>query len=265
MDLVFIIFIVAAVFVFLFLIELILIVVLIAMTPGGTFLLAWIRKMPVIALRHKDVTAEFLCGKRRLGNFVEVKKKGFFELQKGTGNFDMKSKVMWYDCITEQAASQGLWKAALVKELRDAGYEINSWQDLRYLMACAKDKEWISKEYRRLKAISGSIADKFKLLVKNIRRNTVDVFSAKSYKISELFNLFPNEMSPANVHEATVLAVQMDRKLRDKNIMAYVMGFFIICLGAGLAYVLFTSNSTPEVIVRVSADALMNGSSMLKG
>lgn len=250
---------------FVLLLETILLIIIFIWTPARTFLKARFKHMPVMALRYKDFSSRFICAKRRLGNFVEVKGMGMYELVKGTGNFDINSKVIWYDCLTEQVATQSLYKAALITELRNIGYSINKWADLKYLMDCAANKEWVLTEYARLKKVGESTAEKFKVLVKNIRKGTVDIFTAKSYKVSELYNLFPNDYAPAYVDEASHLSVMLDRKTRNRDMVKYALVFVFLAIGAGVLYTMIKQGSPPDVVCSFTTDAITNATNMLQG
>lgn len=239
---------------------------IIKFTPALPWFMAWFGRRPLFCINYKDGITTWKVGSKRLGNFSKVKRLGYYELEKGTGNLDLKTKIIWYNVLTEHAKTQPLYKAAIIDELKNLGFRVMKWADLRFIINSAVNNTWANEEYKRLKAISIKKAQRFLEVVKNIRKARVNIKYGVSYKLSSLYNLFSNDYNPAGVEEAVVLGVAADRKKRGTDMMAWAFVIFLILLGVGICYTLITGGQgSQEVVVKFTPDMLANASQMIAG
>lgn len=265
MDWIFILLILVIVFFLLWFFTFIFLILVMKFTPAMTWFKAWFLRRPVLALHYKDGLSRFVCGGKRMGNFTKVKGLGQYELCKGTSNFDIKTKMPWYNIIAEQVKTLDVWMPAIITELKEMGYQVEKWKDLDSLINAATDKSWCVREYKRLKKVSKDAAERFILMVKNIRRNAIKVYLNRAYKFNELYNIFPNDYNPACVDEAVQLGIAADRRKREHNIFAIAMAIFIIVLVFVIAYLAITKGGNQAVTVKVTGEMLKNSTNLLVG
>lgn len=235
-------------------------------TPGGIWLKAKILRRPLICARYKDgIKTQFIVPKKILGNFAEVRKVGCIELAKDTANFDTKGKVIWYDALLESAKTHNLTKAALLQELKEFGYKIDSWRELREIIDLSKDKNYLLKKYEEVKKKFPEKVGKFKKIAKNLYEGSIEIIWGKTYKIATLYNLFANDYNPAQVNEYGYLAVQEDRKKRNVNVFIWVILIAILLIVAAIAYTIIKSNAPTQVVLEVTPGLLKNSSNVLVG
>lgn len=234
-------------------------------TPAWVWLKAWWLRRPLIFVHYMDNIYDIKVGSKMEANMSTVKNLGPYELSRGSGEIERKTKMLTYHALTENSKTQTLWKAAIIKELREIGFMINKWADLKAIMDAATNNQWCREQYQRLATTNAKAAEKFKLYVKNIRRQSVDIFLNKSYKFNELYNLFPNDFSPVTVDEARTLAVLADRKKRTKEFMPIAIAIFILLLGFAVFYVVFKQQGQEEYVIKIATDTIKNNASILTG
>lgn len=268
MDIILVGIIIIGVLTLLFLINFAFLFITLMITPAGVWLKAKIMRRPLICMHFKDgIKTRFVAANKTLGNFAMVKGFGYYELAKDTASFDQKGKLIWYNVLTENAKSQQLYKAALVQELKELGYKLESWHDLKKVIDVATnqtDKSILTQEYDRLLKQSKEKAEKFKLIIKNISRGTIDLVFNKSYKFAVLYNLFSNDYNPSQINEAIHIALMEDRRKRNVNIFAIVIIISVLLIVAAIAFTIIKSSTGPtEVVLQVAPGMIKNGTTLV--
>lgn len=234
-------------------------------TPAGVWIASKITRKPILCLHFKDgVRTRFIKAKKVQGNFAYVKGFGYFELAKDTANFDLKGKVVWYNALAENAKTQQLYKAALITELKETGFKIESWKDLKAIIEVVTNKEAVLAKYNEIFLKSKEKAERFKIIARNIIRGSVDIVWNKTYKYSVLYNLFSNDYNPAAVNETIHIAVMEDRKKRDRDYFLWVIIIAILLIVGAVAYTIVKSTTAPsQIILEVTPAMLKNGSNLI--
>lgn len=238
-------------------------IVILKFTPAWQMFTAWWKRKPLIWLHSMDNQVELVTGSRPKDNWSEVKGLGPFRLQRGTGELERKSKVLMYHVLTDNCDTVTMEKAAVINELRQQGYNLFGWQDLKYLMDAATNDEWVKAKYKDLNATQPTKARQFKEFVEKVRASQIPLFNHRSYRFNDLYNLYPNDFNPVGVESAIDIAVQLDRKKRNDQLIkwgAMAMFALLLLIGGAIAYTIIRQTTSPEIIVKLGSQVLSNAS-----
>jgi len=164
--------------------ETLIIVFLYIKTPVFTFLASAFTNKDIVYLVGKDKRAEFKLVKKQFGSAV-VKGEGIFNLTENSATLEKKTKSAIYFAFKDFAATLDLTYPAILQELKDAGYKINTIDDIQNLIGKIK-----------------------KELIEPVK---IGIKPYTTYNIHNLENMFPLNLDP------TFIDAQVQGELNKYN------------------------------------------------
>ncbi len=120
-------------------------------TPAFTFLWAWFKRRPIAYVKYRHGMSAFKIGDIKYPGCMEVKNVGSVLMSEGSHLFETKSKVPIYEMFSEYGATLPKEYQPIITELRDAGLEINNWEDYKHLIDLANNKKYEEDFLKSLK------------------------------------------------------------------------------------------------------------------
>lgn len=180
-------------------------------TPVGVFLKASFLKQGVMYIIGKDRIAKFITFKKQRGT-AKCGKDGLYKVTENSATIEKISKCPLYLSFRDFAATLEPEYPAMIQELRESGYTIETIEDLNKLIVKAESE------------MHGNFP--------------VTIKPYKTYKIHQLTNMFPYNLEPTFIEAS----VQYDtaRGLRSFKSTPMVMGGVIVLMivGALAVYIL---------------------------
>lgn len=244
-----------------------LLLMMLMFTPAWIWFKAWIFKLPLFIMHRKDNFLDIKVGRKPQANFSYIKGIGPFELEKGTARLDSKSKVPIYNVLTDNCRTMELSKAAIITELKNAGFLMAKWRHLNLLRKIGSDKQYAIDRYNALQAKSPEKAEAFREFCKKIEVSKIEVKLFKTYNFNELYNLYPDDYNPVAVETSNQLAIQKYKRENKSigDVLKWALAFIIILLGFGMLYVMLTRNGGGAQEIRLVGAGLANGTRVIVG
>lgn len=220
-------------------------------TPAMKFFKAWLSKSPLIWTTYRNGMGEFMKGKVTDPGWVEVEGIGDFFLSEKSYTLDLKSKVPIFTAFSEFAFTIPKEYAAIVQELREAGFVVNNYRDLKHLVNLSHDKTYQSEFLEGIK--DGEKYEEVKKIISKLEKQKLNLPLYKTIQMHELNSMFPNNISPVNVRSKVVNAVTREKKKNDakENLIKWLIGgavaTLIISIAAALMLKFVKSGDCPDV------------------
>lgn len=239
-----------------FIILLVFMLFILIKTPAWTFLLANLTGKPILRAITPTASSRFYRAKRIEAGCADLP-DGPFKLMPGSYVRDTKSNVPIFDAFTENATTVTKEYAAIIETLREKGFIINNFEQYKQLVEIASNKadaegyiKSIEKDEDKARA---------QKLVKLLQDPAfrVDIKAFRSYKMHELSNMFPYNLSPTFIKEKAVAYNQriVSKINQKKDYMLMAMVFLIFVIGAALAYKFMAGGSCNCVCQAAKAGA----------
>lgn len=195
-------------------------------TPALTFFKARIKKLPIIRLMNRAGMSKYMIMKDVWKGTGDVAKIGTFQLSDKSGITDVKSGVKVFDGFSEFGLTIPEDYAAIIQELRQAGLTINSWNDYKFYLDLVNplktqgilDKAKDEKDKARLMKVRDTL-----------REHKVVLKPFKTYKFSDLVQMFPNNVRPEFIEARVIYKVASKIKSMklDRQWLMY-LGIFLV-------------------------------------
>jgi len=220
-----------------FIILLVLYIFIMVKTPAWTFFIANLSGKPIIRAITPTGSGTFRRVKKIDAGCGDIP-EGTFKLMENSYTRDTKSKVPIFDAFTTHGTTVNKQFAAIVEELRLKGFVINNFKQYEQLVGIASNKEdgdkyinSFTKEEEKERAIK---------LVETLRdpKFRIDIKTFKSYRMHELSNMFPFNLSPTFIREKAIAYNQrvVAKMGQKKDWMVLGVVAMIVIIGAALAY-----------------------------
>ncbi len=175
-------------------------------TPAMPFLSAFLTKKSIVYIIGKDKTGKFKPFKRQYGSAV-VKKLGIFDLTENSHTLESNTKTPIYFAFEDFAATLTPEYPAIIQELRTKGYKVTKMEDVeRLITQIAEGKR---------------------------KPITIDIKPYKTYKLHDLENMFPLNITPTFV-EAQVQGELNKFSRMMKAGPALLGGFLVLMIAAAV-------------------------------
>jgi len=226
------------------------------MTPAGVFLKAWWKKSPIIWIRYRTGLGEFKVGKTEAAGSMDVKGSGYYLMSEGSQVMEKRSKVPVYDAFSEYGVTIPSNYAPIIQELREKGFKITNFHDYNHLILISKNEEYFKEWKASLKKeAEREEADRLKARLEGME---LKLKPFKTYRMHELANMFPNNISPVYVDAKVTDAVNSEvkkRKLNNQLVLYFGLAAFLIIIGI-MIFLKVYQTPQPEVIVKVVESGL---------
>lgn len=243
-----------------------LIVLFIKFTPAKVFLKAWLTRSAVSWVKFRTGLGEFRNSKSTDPGSIDVKNLGFVQLVEGSQVLERNSKCPVYDVFGEYGTSIPKEYPAIIQELRDAGYVVNSFRDYSHLVRLTSDEVYASEYVDSLKGDKKKEAIQ---QIKYLKALEIKIKPYKTYKVHELAFMFPNNISPVYVDAKVTNAVSRIRNKEKFQQQMLIYGSFavlVLLIGLVIFMKLIKAPNCPSVECKCAqagldiARATVNGS-----
>ena len=221
-------------------------------TPGFTFLKAKLKKQQIVWAKDKSGIGRFLLGKITTPGTIDIKDIGPVMITEGSQVLDDNSKTMIFEVFAEYGTTTPREYSAIVQELREKGWTINTYQDYQHILKLVNDAEYRS-EY--LANLMEKDREEMKERIEQLRREGVKLIPWKTYNTHTLQYMFPNNINPIYVQvKADALAQIKARRDKLKSALLISVGIaaLLIFLGAAIAWRMVNSGTVATVAHAVS-------------
>ena len=215
-------------------------------TPAWTFFKARLQKVPVGRLISRFGSGKYVLLKNPWMGTADIKDKackGSIELTPDTGISDVKSGVKVFDLFSEFAATIPPEYSAAVNHLREIGLTINDWSDYAFYVELSHPvlSEKIIKNSK-----NEAEKEKLRKLRTELQRLDVEITPLKTYKLSNLANMFPFNVRPEYIQAKVIYAVteKIKSMALDKQKLVTI-GIFLIIVSIA-AVILWKFLGTPN-------------------
>lgn len=221
----------------------------IKLTPAKVFFKAWLKKKPIAKVNYRTGIGEFKLGNDCDPGSMDVKDLGFVLLTEGSHIREKRSGAAIFDVFAEYGASIPKEYAPILQELKEKGFNINTFEDYRRLILLATDEE-AKKKY--VDGLEDSEKDEAKAKIAELKEMKIALKPYKTYRLHELASMFPNNISPVYVDAKVTNAVnRMVKRMKLNNQMwvAVGMGALLIVL-AIIIFIKTVKSPSTDVIVK---------------
>lgn len=218
---------------------------LIKFTPAVVFFKAWMSKSVVAWVKFRTGLGEFRIAKSEDPGSVDVKDLGFVQLVEGSQVLERNSKVPVYDVFAEYGASIPKEYPAIIQELREEGFVVNSFRDYAHLVKLAGNDVYASQHLAEIK--DEVLRKETEERIKVLKEMEITIKPYKTYKVHELAFMFPNNMTPGYVDAKVTNAVlrKVNKMKGHQQILIY--GAFAILILVIAAVIVIKTLKTPSV------------------
>lgn len=225
-------------------------ILLVKFTPAKIFLKAWFSKSAICWVKFRTGMGEFRIAKQEDPGSVTVKDLGFVQMVEGSQVIERNSKVPVYDVFAEYGASIPKEYPAIIQELREEGFVINTFADYAHLVKLSADQEYASEHLEKITdAEEKKIAQE---RIQHLRDMDILIKPYKAYKVHELAFMFPNNISPVYVDAKVTNAVtrQMKKMQMSQQMLIYVaIAVLILVISVVLIFKLVKVPEVPPISV----------------
>lgn len=227
-------------------------IIILKFTPAMTFFKAWLGKKPVFHVAGRNQLGSFVAGKVTEPGWADVKGEPV-SMSEGSSLLDAKSKIPIFFMFDEFAFTIPREYAAIIHELREAGFVINNFKDYEKLIRLTSDESYINSYIESIENPEEKerIRSALLQLKEQIGEKKVELTPFKTYKLHSLGNMFPNNISPTNVRAKMV---NQEARLRKKHqlgddmkkwLLVGGITMFILAIAAGLLFRLVKAPEMP--------------------
>jgi len=228
-------------------------------TPAGTFFYAWFMRKPLALVMFRTGMASFLTGSPEVAGSMEVNKIGFAHLTEGSTVRENKSKLPMFLMFAEYGLTIPLWYAPILQEIREhpavkkAGYVVSRFSDYVTLLKCSADRNLRLMYCKRVK--DKEKAKNLWRMFSALQNYSFKVRPFKTYKVHELAQMFPNNISPVYVDQKVQSTVfrrikMLQKRMLNNQLIIYSAIAVLIIVIAGVIAYRYLKAGDPTVVVQ---------------
>jgi len=202
-------------------------------TPANTFLRAWWNGTAVVFAHDRSGEGFFEAATKMEKGFIDSPRLGHIMLTEGSHVNDAKSKLPVFTAFTEYATSIPVDYPAVLQELRETGFALTKWKDYKEFLDAAQ-----AEDRDALRDLLAEDVDDEEQAVSSALEG-VTVSNEKTYKASQLADMFPNNIHPSMLEAKIENEVQrrIDNDGTDwTTIGGWATVILAICIGGAVAY-----------------------------